>query len=258
MNYERFDGRIAVVTGAARGIGAAIVKRLADEGAKVMAVDVHEDIFEMDPKEIFSTGGEVQPWKCDVSRSSDVAELVAAIVEKHKSIDILINNAAIIRNNYLVKMSEEDWNQVIAVNLTGPFNMIHAIAPIMINQRGGAIVNIASGSSAGMPGQANYASSKAGLYGLTKTASLELAKFHIRVNAVSPGFIVTKMTAQLAKRANTDLQTFVATAAKAIPLGRAGVPDDVSSAVAFLCSDDASFITGQILNVRGGPGPASS
>jgi 3-oxoacyl-[acyl-carrier protein] reductase len=254
----RFSGLSAIVTGGARGIGATICTRLAEEGAAVAVVDVDIDACEKLAERLSASGAKAAAFRCDVGNGEDVQALAEFATSTFPSLDILVNNAAIIRNSYLVKMTDAEWNQVLTTNLTGPFLCIRAIAPTMMAQKSGRIVNIASGSSAGMIGQANYSSAKAGLYGLTKTAALELASYNVNVNAVAPGFIVTEMSAQLAARAGMDTDDFISDAARRIPLLRAGQPADVAGAVAFLCSEDSSFITGQIVNVRGGPGPGAS
>lgn len=248
----------AIVTGGGRGIGATICTRLAEEGAAVAVVDVDIDACERLAERLSASGAMAVAFRCDVGNAEDVAALAEFATSTFPSLDILVNNAAIIRNSYLVKMTDAEWNQVLTTDLTGPFLCIRAIAPTMMAQKSGRIVNIASGSSAGMIGQANYSSAKAGLYGLTKTAALELASYNVNVNAVAPGFIVTEMSAQLAARAGMDTDDFISDAARRIPLLRAGQPADVAGAVAFLCSEDSSFITGQIVNVRGGPGPGAS
>lgn len=254
----RFSGLSAIVTGGARGIGAAICTRLAEEGAAVAVVDIDMGSCEKLGEQLSESGATAVAFRCDVGNPEDVEALADFAASTFPSLDILVNNAAIIRNSFLVKMTDSEWNQVLTTNLTGPFLCIRAIAPIMMAQRSGRIVNIASGSSAGMIGQANYSSAKAGLYGLTKTAALELASYHVNVNAVAPGFVVTDMSAQLAARAGLDTDDFIEDAARRTPLLRAGQPVDIAGAVAFLCSEDSSFMTGQILNVRGGPGPGAS
>lgn len=248
--------KTAIVTGASRGIGEAIATRLAEEGCRLLIADINIEGARRLSEQLREQT-EVYAIECDVSSTEGVENMVAETHSRLGQIDFLVNNAAMVRNNYLTKMTDADWDTVLAVNLSGPFKCIRAVAPSMIKQGSGRIVTIASGSSAGMIGQSNYASSKAGLYGLTKTAALELAKFNINVNAVSPGFVVTPMTEVLAERVHQDVETFIADAARAIPLQRPGYPRDIANAVRFLLSDESSFMTGQILNVRGGPGPAS-
>lgn len=246
-----------VITGAARGIGKAIARRLDGEGYNLVLADIDTEAAGRLAASLNGTG-EVLVQECDVSSPSSVEGMARAARDAFGRVDGLVNNAAIMRNNYLVKTSDADWEAVLSVNLGGPFRCIRALAPTMIERRAGRIVTVASGSSAGIVGQTNYASSKAGLYGLTKTASLELAGFGITVNAVSPGFIVTELTQQLADRARVPLEQFISDAADGIPLRRAGAPEDVAGAVHFLLGPDSNFITGQIINVRGGPGPAAS
>jgi 3-oxoacyl-[acyl-carrier protein] reductase len=248
-------GKTAIVTGASRGIGAAIVRRLSDDGCQVVLADIEMDATEETADSLSSPAVAVE---CDVASSASVNAMIEVARREFGTINFLVNNAAILRNNYLVNICDEEWERVLAVNLGGPFRCIRAVSPLMVEQRAGRIVTVASGSSAGMIGQAHYASSKAGVYGLTKTAALELARYSITVNAVSPGFVVTDMTQQLADRVRQDVGPYIEEAAAAIPLRRAGQPEDIAGAVRFLLGDDASFMTGQVLNVRGGPGPAAS
>lgn len=248
-------GRTAIVTGSAQGIGAAIATRLAAEGCSLVLVDKDAERLRVLAASLHA---ETLALEVDVARTDEVAGMAAEAKARFGTVDYLVNNAAILRNSYLTRMTDDDWQIVLDVNLGGPFKCIRAVAPLMMENRFGKIVTVASGSSAGMVGQANYSASKAGVYGLTKTAALELASFGINVNAVSPGFVVTPITEQLARNAHKELDTFVTEAAEAIPLRRTGLPDDIAGAVHFLLSDDSSFMTGQILSVRGGPGPAAS
>ncbi|HEY5517680.1 MAG TPA: 3-oxoacyl-[acyl-carrier-protein] reductase [Coriobacteriia bacterium] len=243
----RLEGKTALVTGASRGIGAAIALRLASEGATVVvnysgsrgaALGVVDAIV--------AAGGHASALQANVSDPAACTALVETVVSEHGSIDVLVNNAGITRDGLLVRMSDEDWAQVISTNLTGVFSVTRAAARHMMKARSGSIINIASvvGIS-GNAGQANYAAAKAGVIGLTKSVARELAPRKVRCNAVAPGFIETDMTAAL-----TDAQR--EGAAGAIAMGRFGTGSDVAAAVAFLASDDAAYITGQTLAVDGG------
>ncbi|HHV61899.1 MAG TPA: 3-oxoacyl-[acyl-carrier-protein] reductase [Firmicutes bacterium] len=240
-------GRVAVVTGGSKGIGRAICLALAAKGARVVVLG-NTDLSgaEAVADEIVRQGGESFALKTDVTDLSDVENMVEVVLKRFGSIDILVNNAGITRDNFLIRMKDEEWEEVIDVNLRGAFNCIRAVGKVMFRQRSGRIINITSVVGlTGNPGQANYSSSKAGLIGLTKTAARELAMRGITVNAVAPGFIETRMTDAIPENARDALL-------KAIPLGRMGKPEDVAKAVTFLASDDASYITGVVLRVDGG------
>ena len=236
---------VAIITGAARGIGQAIAQALAAEGAKVVLADllpvVHETAEEMSKQgfETFSLTG-------DVSNFSEAQRIVETALERFGQVDIIVNNAGITRDNLLLRMSEEDWEKVISINLTGTFNLTKAAIKHMIRRRTGKIVNIASViGEIGNAGQANYAASKAGVIAFTKSVAKELGARGIRANAVAPGFIKSKMTEVLPDNVKADLE-------KQIPLARLGLPADVAKAVVFLASSDAEYITGQVLNIDGG------
>ena len=241
------EGKIALVTGASRGIGRQIAKTLAAKGAFVIvnyngsAAKAEEVV-----KEIQAAGGNGQAVQCNVSDFESCKEMLDAVVKEHGRLDILVNNAGITRDNLLMKMSEEDFDAVIQTNLKGVFNCTRHIARQMLKQKSGRIINISSVSGVlGNAGQANYAASKAGIIGMTKSAARELASRGVTVNAVAPGFIETEMTAVLSEEVKK------ATAAQ-IPLGHFGKPEDIAKTVAFLASDDAAYITGQVIQVDGG------
>ena len=239
--------QVALITGAGRGIGKGVARRLADAGASIVAVDIDEDSAVRTAEEIEATAGvKTASFCCDVSDYNQVESVLDRVIEKFARLDILINNAGITRDSLIMRMKPEDWDLVLRINLTGAFNFIRAACRQMTKQRSGAIVNISSVVGLmGNPGQANYAASKAGLIGLTKTAAKEFAPRGVRVNAVAPGFIETEMTARLPDSVKEQWH-------KIIPLGRSGTIEDVASAVFFLVSPDSIYITGQVLQVDGG------
>ena len=241
------SGKVALVTGASRGIGRATALRLAQDGAKV-ALNFASNVAKAEEvkREIEAAGSEALLLQGDVSKLDVVTDLINKTVDAWGRLDILVNNAGIARDNLLLKMSEDDFDKVIATNLKGVFNCTKAVTKIMMKQRGGRIVNMSSVVALrGNVSQANYAAAKAGIIGLTKTAARELASRGITVNAVAPGFIDTDMTAALSEKVKEVLL-------KEIPAGRMGTPEDVANAVAFLVSDQAAYITGQVLSVNGG------
>ena len=244
---KRFEGQTALVTGAAQGIGAATAERLAAEGAHVVIADFDEATAAATAERI---GG--RAVRCDVTSREDVEAAVAAAAETGR-LDILVTCAGITRDNLVHKMSDEDWEAVIATHLRGTFLAARAAQAHMVEQKSGSMVLISSVSALGNRGQANYSAAKAGIQGLAKTLSLELGRFGIRVNCVAPGFIVTAMTAKTAERLGLSFEDFQAAGAAQTPLGRVGQPEDVSGVVAFLCSDDAAYVSGQVVYVRGGP-----
>jgi 3-oxoacyl-[acyl-carrier protein] reductase len=240
------EGQTAVVTGASRGIGRAICLRLAEAGANIAGIDVVMESLEETGRLVAEKGVQFKAYQADVSKLEQVQDAVNAAAEAFGSVDVLVNNAGITRDNLLVRMPPEEWNSVIAINLTGVFNGIKAAARVMSKQRSGRIINIASTVGiTGNAGQANYSASKAGVIGLTKTAARELARRNVTVNAVAPGFIVTPMTDKLTDEAREASR-------KMIPLGRFGQPEDVAGVVCFLAGPDAAYLTGKVIPVDGG------
>lgn len=247
------DTRTAIVTGAARGIGAAVAKRLAADGFAVAVVDLDEAAGKPVVEEIETGGGRALAIGVDVSDESGVTPAVQRIGEELGAPTVLVNNAGIIRDNLLFKMSTEDWDAVMNVHLRGSFLMSRAVQGYMTKAGWGRIVNLSSTSALGNKGQANYAAAKAGLQGFTKTLALELGKFGVTVNAIAPGFIETEMTAATAERMGVPFEEFKRARAAQIPVARTGVPNDIAHAVSFFVSEDAGFVSGQVLYVAGGP-----
>ena len=243
----KFENKTAIVTGASRGIGREIALKLGREGAKVVvnysgSKDKADEVVTL----ISEAGGEAFAFQANVSDSEQVKAMIDATMDTFQSIDFLVNNAGITRDNLLMRMKEDEWDEVLDINLKGVFLWTKAVTRQMMKQRAGKIVNLASVVGViGNPGQANYVAAKAGVIGLTKTTAKELATRNITVNAVAPGFITTDMTDALPEEVKKQMQTV-------IPLGKLGKAEDVAAAVAFLLSDDASYITGQTINVDGG------
>ncbi|MFA5276395.1 MAG: 3-oxoacyl-[acyl-carrier-protein] reductase [Candidatus Omnitrophota bacterium] len=242
----RLKDKVALITGGARGIGKAIAIAYAREGADIVVADVNLEEAEKTAKEIEGLGRKALALTMDVTDYAKVEEAVNKILDKFAKIDILVNNAGITKDNLLLRMSQPEWDAVINVNLKGTFNCIRAVSRVMIKQRSGRIISIASIIGLiGNPGQANYSASKAGIIALTKTAAKELASRNINVNAVAPGFIQTDMTAKLSEELKQKMLS-------AIPLNKLGSPDDVASVCLFLASEDSGYITGQTIVVDGG------
>jgi len=245
--------RIAIVTGAARGIGAGTARRLAADGMAVAVLDLNESDGAQTVAEIEKAGGKAIAVGADVSNSEQVQAAVDKVVSQLGEPTVLVNNAGVTRDNLIFKMSETDWDTVMNVHLRGAFLLTKATQQYMVAAKWGRIVNLSSVSAVGNRGQVNYSAAKAGLQGLTKTLAIELGKFGITANAVAPGFIVTDMTAATAARLGMSFEDFQAASAKMIPVQRVGQVEDVAAAISFFTSEEAGFVSGQILYLAGGP-----
>ena len=244
---KRFENKIVLVTGAGRGIGASIAKRFASEGAEVIVnYSGNDEAAQKTVDEITATGGQAQKYKCSVNDSESVKVMIDEIIKKFGRIDILVNNAGITKDGLMLRMTDEDFDRVIDVNLKGTFNCTKYVSKYMLKQKSGKIINISSvvGLS-GNAGQVNYSASKAGIIGITKSAAKELSSRGITVNAVAPGYVDTDMTKVLSDNIRNEIL-------KNIPFQRMGNVEDISNCVAFLASEDASYITGQVISVDGG------
>jgi 3-oxoacyl-[acyl-carrier protein] reductase len=244
----RYQGKSVLVTGGAKGIGAATARRFAAEGATVVVADFDEAAANDTAQEIDGLA-----VRCDVTKREDVEAAVDAALKRGGSLDVLVTCAGIIRDNLLFKMSDEDWTAVIDTHLRGTFHAVRAAQRPMVEQKGGKMVLVSSTSALGNRGQTNYSAAKAGLQGMTKTLAIELGPFNVNVNCVAPGFIETAMTRQTAERIGVPFDQFVQAAAEQTPLRRVGQPEDVAGTIAFLCSEDAAYVSGQVIYVAGGP-----
>ncbi|NLE79019.1 MAG: 3-oxoacyl-ACP reductase FabG [Rhodococcus sp.] len=250
MGKER---KTAIVTGSARGIGAAVAKRFADDGYAVAVLDLDEAACAATVEAITSAGGQAIAVGADVADEASVAAAVERVATELGAPTILVNNAGILRDNLLFKMSVDDWDQVMGVHLRGAFLMSRAVQKYMVEAKFGRIVNMSSTSALGNRGQVNYSAAKAGMQGFTKTLAFELGKFGVTANAIAPGFIETEMTAATAQRVGADFEEFKAAAASQIPVNRVGQPEDIAHTASFFASEGAGFVSGQVVYVAGGP-----
>ncbi|HKB47092.1 MAG TPA: SDR family NAD(P)-dependent oxidoreductase [Ktedonobacterales bacterium] len=249
----RLDGRVALVTGAGRGIGAATAQRLAEEGARVTLADVDRDGTSQLVKQLAAQDAEALAVTCDVTDAASVQAAVDETLNRFGRLDILVNNAGVVRDNLVFKMTDDEFEAVLAVHLRGAFHCTRAAQKPMVEQQYGRIISLSSTSALGNRGQTNYAAVKAAIQGMTRTWAIELGPFGITANAVAPGFIDTAMTQATARRMGIEPEVFKAAAAQRIPLRRVGQPSEVASVIAFLASDDASFVSGQTIYIAGGP-----
>lgn len=247
------SARTALVTGAARGIGAATARRLAADGYRVAVLDLRESDAEQTAEAIRTAGGAALAVGADVADEDAVAAAVGRVADQLGAPTVLVNNAGILRDNLLFKMTADDWDSVLSVHLRGAFLVSRAVQAHQVEARWGRVVNLSSTSALGNRGQANYAAAKAGMQGLTKTLAIELGPFGVTVNAVAPGFIETDMMRAVAERTGMAYDDLMAAAAKEVPVRRVGQPEDVAAAVSFFCSEEASYVSGQVLYVAGGP-----
>ncbi len=245
--------RTAIVTGAARGIGAEVARRLASDGMAVAVIDLDESACQNVVDDITRAGGRALAVGADVTDEDAVAAAVGRVATELGAPTVLVNNAGIIRDNLLFRMSTDDWDSVMNVHLRGAFLMSRACQAHMVEARFGRIVNLSSTSALGNRGQANYSAAKAGMQGFTKTLALELGRYNVTANAIAPGFIETDMTAATAARIGMEFEAFKEAAAKEIPVARTGRPEDIAHTASFFCSEGAGFVSGQVIYVAGGP-----
>jgi 3-oxoacyl-[acyl-carrier protein] reductase len=245
--------RVAIVTGAARGIGAATAKRLAHDGFAVAVLDLDEEAAAKTAAEITGDGRRAIAIAADVADAAAVSAAVTRVASELGNPTVLINNAGVTRDNLLFKMTENDWDTVLNVHLRGAFLMSRAVQAYMTEAKWGRIVNLSSTSALGNRGQTNYSAAKAGMQGFTKTLAIELGRFNVTANAIAPGFIVTEMTKATAERLKVSFEDMQNAAAAQIPVGRVGKPEDIAHTVSFLVSEGASFVSGQVIYVAGGP-----
>ena len=249
----RFEGRTALVTGGGRGIGAASASRFAAEGAAVVVSDLDREPAEAVAQAIRDAGGRALPVACDVTERSAVEALFTAAIQEFESVDMLVTCAGIIRDNLVHKMSDDDWDLVIDTHLRGTFLCAQAAQRLMVPRRFGKMVFLSSNSALGNRGQANYSAAKAGIQGMARTLAIELGPFNINVNAVAPGFVETRMTRAVAERTGIDYDALKKAAAERAALRRTSRPEDIAGVISFLCSEEASFVTGQTLYATGSP-----
>ncbi|MCP2266655.1 3-oxoacyl-ACP reductase FabG [Promicromonospora thailandica] len=245
--------RTAIVTGGARGIGAATARRLAQDGFAVAVLDLQEDHAARTAQAIVADGGRALAVGVDVASEESVAAAVARVAEELGAPTVLVNNAGILRDNLLFRMSVDEWDAVLGVHLRGAFLMTRAVQAHMVEAGYGRIVNLSSTSALGNRGQVNYSAAKAGMQGFTKTLAIELGKFGVTANAVAPGVIETDMIRETAERIGVSLSDYLSVAAKDVPAGRVGQPEDIANAVSFFCSEQSGYVSGQVLYVAGGP-----
>ena len=249
----RFEGRTVLVTGGGRGIGAASASRFAAEGATVVVSDLDREPAEAVAQAIRDAGGRALPVACDVTERSAVEALFSAAIQEFESVDVLVTCAGITRDNLVHKMSDDDWDLVIDTHLRGTFLCAQAAQRLMVPRRFGKMVFLSSNSALGNRGQANYSAAKAGIQGMARTLAIELGPFNINVNAVAPGFVETRMTRAVAERTGIDYDALKKAAAERAALRRTGRPEDIAGVISFLCSEEASFVTGQTLYATGSP-----
>ena len=242
-----------MVTGAGRGIGEATARRFAREGARVCLTDVGAEGVTTTARQLVEEGMDAFAVRVDVTSHSEVENAVSGVVNRYGRLDILVNNAGVTKDSLIFKMTDEDWRTVMNVHLTGTFFCSRAAQKYMVENNYGRIINVSSTSALGNSGQANYAAAKAGIQGFTKTLAVELGRYSITANAVAPGFIETEMTRDTAARLGMDFDDFVAQRVQSIPVGRSGWPEDVAAAILYFASEEASFVSGQVLYVAGGP-----